>query len=72
MALVDDFPRSATAIAHEDCSVLFLGREAVIDLFQEHPVVGRKILWAFCRSLSLRLREASDRIVALTSVSRPS
>jgi hypothetical protein len=52
--------------------VLFIGREAVIDLFQEQPVVGRKILWAFCRSLSLRLREASDRIVALSSVPRPS
>jgi CRP-like cAMP-binding protein len=72
MALVDDFPRSATVVAHEDCTVLFIGREAVIDLFQEQPVVGRKILWAFCRSLSLRLREASDRIVALSSVPRPS
>jgi len=70
MALVDDFPRSATAITHEDCTVLFLGREALLDLFREEPVVGRKILWAFCRSLSLRLREASDRIVALSSAQR--
>jgi len=72
MALVDDFPRSATAIAHEDCTVLFLQREAVLDLFREDPVIGRKILWAFCRSLSLHLREASDRIVALSSLPRPS
>ena len=70
MALVDDFPRSATAITQEDCTVLFLGREAVLDLFREEPVIGRKILSAFCRSLSLRLRQASDRIVALSSLQR--
>jgi CRP-like cAMP-binding protein len=72
MALVDDLPRSATAIVHEDCMLLFLEREAILDLFREVPVVGRKILWAFCRSLSLRLREASDRIVALSSSARAS
>ena len=72
MALVDEFPRSATAIAHEDSVVLFLERDAVLDLFREQPLVGQKILWALCRSLSLRLREASDRIVALSSVSRSS
>jgi CRP-like cAMP-binding protein len=71
MALVDDFPRSAAAISHEDCMVLFVEREAILDLFQANPVIARKILWAFCRSLSLRLREASDRIVALSSFTRP-
>jgi len=71
MALVDDFPRSAAAISHEGCVVLFVEREAVLDLFRENPVIARKILWAFCRSLSLRLREASDRIVALSSFTRP-
>jgi len=72
MALVDHLPRSATAIAHEDCMLLFLEREALLDLFREVPVVGRKILWAFAQSLSLRLREASDRIVALSSLTRAS
>jgi len=70
MALVDDFPRSATAIAQDDCTVLFLGRDALLDFFREEPVVGRKILAAFCRSLSLRLRHANDRIVALSSLQR--
>lgn len=70
MALADDFPRSATAITQEDCTIFFLGRDALLDLFREEPVIGRKILAAFCRSLSLRLRQASDRIVALSSVQR--
>jgi CRP/FNR family transcriptional regulator, cyclic AMP receptor protein len=70
MALVDDFPRSATAMAQEDCAVLFFGRDALLDLFQAEPVVGRKVLSALCRSLSFRLRHASDRIVALSSLQR--
>ncbi len=70
MALVDDFPRSATAVTENDSVILFLGRDALLDLFREEPVVGRKILAAFCRNLSLRLRQASDRIVALSSLQR--
>lgn len=70
MALVDDFPRSATAITQDDSVVLFLGRDALLDLFHEEPVIGRKVLSAFCRNLSLRLRQASDRIVALSSLQR--
>ena len=50
--------------------VLFVEREAILDLFQANPVIARKILWAFCRSPSLGLREASDRIVALSSFTR--
>ena len=70
MALVDGFPRSATAVAQDDCTVLFLGRDALLDLFREAPVLGRKILAAFCRSLSLRLRDANDHIVTLSSLQR--
>lgn len=70
MALVDEFPRSATAVASQDCKVLFIDKQAFIQLIQGDPVIGRKILWAFCRTLSLRLRETTDRIVALSSFSR--
>ena len=70
MALVDEFPRSATAVASQDCKVLFIDKQAFIQMVQEDPVIGRKILWAFCRTLSLRLRETTDRIVALSSFTR--
>ncbi len=67
MALIDDLPRSATAPAEDECLVLELDRNDAIDLFQENPYIARKVLWAFCRSLSLCLREAGDRIVFLSS-----
>jgi CRP-like cAMP-binding protein len=71
MSLLDDFPRSATAVAQQDSTVLFVDRQAFLDLVENQPTIGRKILWSFCRTLSLRLRETSDRIVALSSFSRP-
>jgi CRP-like cAMP-binding protein len=71
MSLLDDFPRSATAVAQQDSTVLFMDRTAFLSLVDSNPVIGSKILWAFCRTLSLRLREASDRIVTLSSFTRP-
>ncbi|MFI5341508.1 MAG: Crp/Fnr family transcriptional regulator [Candidatus Methylomirabilales bacterium] len=71
MALFDEFPRSATAIAHQECRVLFIEKQAFLDLLRGEPVIGRKILWAFCRTLSVRLRETTDRIVALFALARP-
>jgi CRP-like cAMP-binding protein len=71
MALFDEFPRSATAIAHEECRVLFIDKQAFLKLLQGEPVIARKILWAFCRTLSVRLRETTDRIVAVFALARP-
>jgi CRP/FNR family transcriptional regulator, cyclic AMP receptor protein len=71
MALFDEFPRSATAIAHQECRVLFIEKHVFLDLLRSDPAIGRKILWAFCRTLSVRLRETTDRIVALFALARP-
>jgi len=68
MALFDAFPRSATAIAHQAAEVLFLDRQSLFELFDREPILARKILWAFCRTLSLRLRETNDRITALFTI----
>jgi CRP/FNR family transcriptional regulator, cyclic AMP receptor protein len=72
MALIDEFPRSADAIAHTDCRVLFFDKHVLLDLLHADPVIARKILWAFCRTLSMRLRETTDRIVTLFTLARPS
>jgi len=70
MSLFDEFPRSATIIAHEDCRVLFIDKQAFLSFVRNDPVLARKILWAFCRTLSIRLRQTNDRIVALFAVPR--
>jgi CRP-like cAMP-binding protein len=71
MALFDEFPRSATAVAHLECRVLFLEKLQFLDLLHSDSVIASKILWAFCRILSIRLRETTDRIVAFLALARP-
>ena len=71
MAMFDEFPRSATAIAHEDCRVLIVEKQDFLNLLSNDPLIARKILWSFCRTLSVRLRETTDRIVALFALARP-
>lgn len=71
MALFDGFPRSAAAVAHETTRVLMIEKEAFLDFLSSDPVLARKILWSFCRTLSVRLRETTDRIVALFAIARP-
>ncbi len=68
MALIDAFPRSASAITHQAAEVLFLDRHGLLSLFDADPILARKILWAFCRTLSIRLRETNDRITALFTI----
>ena len=51
MALFDEYPRSATAMAQEDCKVLFFDRTAFLQLLQNDALIARKVLRAFCRTL---------------------
>lgn len=58
MALFDDAPRSATAIASTDCTLLTLERSRFSSLLAQRP----EMAWEVCRVLSLRLREANARL----------
>jgi CRP/FNR family transcriptional regulator, cyclic AMP receptor protein len=59
MNLLDDLPRSASAHALEDTSVLALGKTRLRSLLQSYPEIGIGML----RSLSLRVREANNRLL---------
>lgn len=60
MNLLDDLPRSASAHALEDTTVLTLEKTRLRGLLQSYPEIGIGML----RSLSLRLREANNRLVS--------
>lgn len=70
MALVDDFPRSADAIAHESCRLLVLTKERVADLLFVDRDLAYDLLWSFVRTLSARLRETNDKMTFLAVSSR--
>ncbi len=60
MNLLDDLPRSATAHALEDTSVLALEKTRLRGLLQSYPEISIGML----RSLSMRVREANNRLMA--------
>jgi len=70
MALIDEYPRSATAVADRRATLLVIGKGAFAGLLEGDPGLAVKLLWALCRSLSGRLRETNEKISSLFTVAR--
>ena len=66
MGLMDDSPRSATAVAKGTTEAIGLFGPELQKLTQYHPDLGLKIYTSVGRALSVRLRRASDELQRLT------
>ncbi len=62
MAVIDDFPRSATVRAKNPSTLLILTREGFESILEKHPGTGIKILKGLARLLSQNLRKTSSRL----------
>jgi CRP-like cAMP-binding protein len=62
MALIDDTPRSADALAHIGCTLGVLKRNDFDQLMFMDKEIAYSVLWTFVRTLSVRLRETNDKI----------
>lgn len=69
MALIDDFPRSAHAIANTDVDLLTISKSEMDELLFFNKEIAYKMLWTFCRTLSARLRETNEKIAAFFAMS---
>ncbi|KFE63894.1 cyclic nucleotide-binding domain-containing protein [Hyalangium minutum] len=70
MAVIDDSPRSADAIAHTPCTLWVVERAKLDQLMFTDKDLAYVLLWTFVRTLSERLRETSDKIKAFFAISR--
>jgi CRP/FNR family transcriptional regulator, cyclic AMP receptor protein len=70
MALLEDLPRSATAIAHSDTFILEINRDKFLRFIEKDSGSGVKILLTLARNLSSRLREADSKIKAFVNLSQ--
>ncbi len=64
MALIEELPRSASAIATVDTTVYLLYRTRLFGLIKARPRVGVIILNQLVKLLSSRLRSTSERLVS--------
>jgi CRP-like cAMP-binding protein len=70
MALIDDFPRSADARAHEACRLFVVRKEDMEDLLFVDRDLAYDLLWSFVRTLSGRLRETNDKMTFMAVTSK--
>lgn len=62
MALIDDSPRSADVMSHEDSELMSVTKGDLKKLMESNVELGNKLLWKFVSTLSKRLRETNDKI----------
>ncbi|GHG93548.1 cyclic nucleotide-binding domain-containing protein [Comamonas sp. JC664] len=70
MAVIEDSPRSADAIAHVSCSVWVIERSQLDQLMFTDKDLAYVLLWTFVRTLSERLRETNEKIKGFFALSR--
>jgi len=56
MSLIDNFPRSAHAIVNSDAELLSINKTELDKILIMDRELGYKLLWAFTKTLSKRLR----------------
>jgi len=70
MSLIDDAPRSATAIAHESTELFVVQRKDLEDLLFVDRGLAYDVLWNFVRTLSRRLRATNDKMTFLATTTK--
>lgn len=62
MALIEESPRSASAICNEKSELLTIHKDKFEKLLTTDRDIAYKLLWTFVRTLSMRLRETNEKI----------
>ena len=62
MALVNRSPRSLSATAQEDCTVLSINRKDFYAIIKREPALSTKLLWSFVQALATRLRDTTKEL----------
>jgi CRP-like cAMP-binding protein len=62
MAMVDDAPRAADALAHTTCALAVIKRDDLDRAMFLDKELAYDLLWTFVRTLTARLRETNDKI----------
>jgi CRP/FNR family cyclic AMP-dependent transcriptional regulator len=70
MALIDDAPRSASAIANDDGMLLHIGKDDFRKLLEQQTDIAYKLLWVFTKTLSARLRKTDEQLKSIFSIAK--
>jgi CRP-like cAMP-binding protein len=62
MGLIDDSPRSADVVTTEPTHLLVIHRDDFNTLLHDQLQLSQKVLWSFCRVLTIRLRDTNEAL----------
>lgn len=68
MALIDNFPRSAHAIVNSDAELYSISKTELDKILIMDRELGYKLLWAFTKTLSKRLRETNEKLAGFLAM----
>jgi len=69
MTLIDNFPRSTHAIANADVALFAIAKTNLDKILIMDRELGYKLLWAFTKTLSKRLRATNEKMVGFLAIS---
>ncbi len=69
IALIDNFPRSATVVTNDDADVFSVRKPDQDRVLVADRDLGYKMLWTFTKALSRRLRETDDKLEGFLALS---
>jgi len=70
MVLLDRRSRSASVYAHTKVELAMIQHSKVASILNDNPRIGLKVLRAFSETISLRLRNANDKLRSLPFIER--
>jgi len=70
MALVDDSPRAADAIANGPARTFFIPLKELRTLIETNHGIALKVLYALCEVLTQRLRETNERYMTVFTLAQ--
>jgi len=70
MSLIDDAPRSASAIANDDTILLLIGKDDFRKLLAQETGIAYKLLWIFTKTLSARLRKTDEQLKSIFAIAK--
>jgi CRP-like cAMP-binding protein len=71
MGLIDESPRTATAVAQGPTETIAFFKPELMKLTQQNPDLGLKILFTVARTLSARLRKVDHHLQEISRSGRP-
>lgn len=62
MAMLKQIPRTASASAEEDCTIMLIHKDSILKMMEDQPKIAAKIMFNMLQTFNNRLMSANDQV----------